>query len=548
MSPKEESDNIGSALEAVIASVGEIGLYQRLLCIVMLPFGFAWAFSYFVQMFITATPQEHWCRVPELASLDIDLRRQLSVPSTGDYDVDNCMMFDANWTQVLETLRPPDANTPLVPCQNGWEFILEDIPYSTVVSEREWVCDKASLVPWTQSISFLGSIVGGILCGTLADRYGRLPVLILANAFGAIGNIASMFTSGFWDFAACRFVAGMCVDSCFILIFILVLEYVGTKYRTVVSNLSIALFFGGGCILLPWIALWVSDWKLLMIVTSIPMIVGFFAPFVVPESVRWLATKGRIDKAVEVLKRFEKINGNKIPQNVMDQFILSAKNSKDEDHGISLIFRTPSLRRMMLFLVFTFMSVAVMFDSITRMAENLGSNFFVTFSVTSATELPSIVVLLLLLDRLGRRWLVFAPMMAAGALCLITAFVPRGTISVSLAVVARFFNNMSYVAITQWTPELMPTVVRASGASFVHISAFAAVIVTPFIVYSDRAWEGLSLIIVGVVGLSGASLALVLPETKGERMPQTLDEWEVMAKVQPVKKTQSAPLGQIDPS
>ncbi|XP_045508777.1 carcinine transporter-like [Colias croceus] len=493
MSPKEESDNIGSALEAVIASVGELGLYQRLLCIVMLPFGFAWAFSYFVQMFITATPQEHWCRVPELASLDINLRRQLSVPSTGDYDVDNCMMFDGNWTQVLETLRPPDANTPLVPCQNGWEFILDDIPYSTVVSEREWVCDKASLVPWTQSISFLGSIVGGILCGTLADRYGRLPVLIL-------------------------------------------------------SNISIALFFGGGCILLPWIALWVSDWKLLMIVTSIPMIVGFLAPFVVPESVRWLATKGRIDKAVEVLKRFEKINGNKIPQNVMDQFILTARNTKDEDHGITLIFRTPSLRRMVLFLVFTFMSVAVMFDSIIRMSENLGLDFFVTFSITSATELPSIVVLLLLLDRLGRRWLVFAPMMAAGALCLITAFVPRGIISVSLAVVARFFNNMSYVAIIQWTPELMPTVVRASGASFVHISAFAAVIVTPFIVYSDRVWEGLSLIIVGVVGLSGASLALVLPETKGERMPQTLDEWEVMAKVQPVKKTQSAPLGQIDPS
>ncbi|XP_038208486.1 carcinine transporter-like [Zerene cesonia] len=541
MSPKEESDNIGSALEAVITSVGEIGLYQRILFIGMLPFGFAWAFTYFVQMFITATPQEHWCRVPELASLDLELRRHLSVPSTGDYDVDSCMVFDANWTHVLETLRPPETNTPLIPCQNGWEFIFEDIPYSTVVSEREWVCDKASLVPWAQSISFLGSIVGGILCGTLADRYGRLPVLILANALGVIGNIASMFTTGFWDFSVCRFIAGMCVDSCFILIFILVLEYVGTKYRTWVANLSIAFFFGGGCILLPWIALWVSDWKLLMIVTSSPMIVGFLAPFVVPESARWLVSKGRIDKAMEVLKRFEKINGNKIPQNVMDQFVQAAKCTKVEDEGIALIFKTAPLRRMVIFLIFTFISVAVMFDSIIRLSENLGLDFFVTFSVASATELPSIVVLLLLLDRLGRRWLVFAPMMAAGALCLITAFVPRGVISVSLAVVARFFNNMSYLAITQWTLELMPTVVRASGASFVHISAFAAVIVTPFIVYSDRAWEGLSLIIVGVVGLSGASLAgaslaLVLPETKGKRMPQTMEEWEVMAQSQPYKK------------
>lgn len=44
-------------------------------------------------------------------------------------------MYDANWTQVLANLTPPDPGTPVVPCRDGWEFLYEDIPYSTVVSE-----------------------------------------------------------------------------------------------------------------------------------------------------------------------------------------------------------------------------------------------------------------------------------------------------------------------------------------------------------------------------------------------------------------------------
>lgn len=62
------------------------------------------------------------------------VRRSLSIPFNGP-DYDHCNMFDANWAEVLETLRPPSPNTPTIPCQHGWEFLFDDIPYSTVVSE-----------------------------------------------------------------------------------------------------------------------------------------------------------------------------------------------------------------------------------------------------------------------------------------------------------------------------------------------------------------------------------------------------------------------------
>ncbi|XP_050352759.1 solute carrier family 22 member 3-like [Nymphalis io] len=476
--------DIGSALETVIKHVGEIGLYQRLLFLVMMPFGMVWSFVYFGQMFITATPQEHWCRVPELDGLSADLRRSLSIPKISDTEYDQCFMFDANWTQVLETMLAPDADTPTIPCSDGWEFLFEDIPYSTIVNEREWVCDKSSLVPWSQTISFFGSIVGGILCGTLADKYGRLPVLM-------------------W-------------------------------------NTSIALYFGGGCLLLPWISLWISNWKFLSLAMALPALLVLATPFIVPESARWLISKGKTDEAVKVLKKFERINQSKIPDDVLENFIAVANKSKEKEESVFMIFKTPSLRVMVTFLIISFMGVALMFDSVIRLSENLGLDFFLTFTVTSLTEIPSIIILVLLLDRIGRRWFVTAPMMIAGVLCLIAAFVPRGMASVALAVTARLFNNMSYGTVIQWTPELLPTSVRASGASFVHISAFAAVMLSPFIIYSDRVWEGLSLIIVGVIGIIASCVALLLPETKGRRMPQTIDNWETLAATTCFAKKQDA--------
>ncbi|XP_073948801.1 beta-alanine transporter-like isoform X2 [Choristoneura fumiferana] len=369
-----EQKQIGAALEAVIKDVGEMGLYQKLLFVGMMPFGFVWAFVYLGHMFVTPTPQEHWCRVPELAELAIELRRSLSIPTSASASgYDRCLMYDANWTQVLESLQPPAPGTPTVPCRHGWEFLFEDIPYSSVVSERDWVCDRAVLVAWSQAISFLGSIVGGISLGYFADMFGRIPALFVANLVGCVGGVATIFTTGFWDFSFCRFLVGIACDGCFLFLYILVLEYVGVRHRAWVANMSIALYFGGGCLALPWLALWVADWRHFLLATSLPMLLVVLTPILVPESVGF-----------------------------------------------------------------------------------------------------------------GRRKLVSGPLILGGVIAFVGAFVPRGVASVALAVTARFFSNMAYSAVIQWTPELLPTAVRASGASFVHVSGFVAAFFSPFLVYSVR--------------------------------------------------------------
>lgn len=67
-----------------------------------------------------------------------------------------------------------------------------------------------------------------------------------------------------------------------------VMEYVGTRHRTWIANMSIALYFGGGCLLLPFMALWISDWQLLSLAMGAPSILVILAPVLIPESARWV--------------------------------------------------------------------------------------------------------------------------------------------------------------------------------------------------------------------------------------------------------------------
>lgn len=60
--------------DELLPYVGEFGVYQKILFVLMIPFAFFVAWVYFSQIFITLVPEEHWCRVPELENLTMEAR------------------------------------------------------------------------------------------------------------------------------------------------------------------------------------------------------------------------------------------------------------------------------------------------------------------------------------------------------------------------------------------------------------------------------------------------------------------------------------------
>ncbi|KOB76842.1 Uncharacterized protein OBRU01_05338 [Operophtera brumata] len=70
----EEKKKKATDFDDILPYIGEFGLYQKILFLLMIPFAFFVAFVYFSQIFMTIAPEQHWCWVPELANLTVEER------------------------------------------------------------------------------------------------------------------------------------------------------------------------------------------------------------------------------------------------------------------------------------------------------------------------------------------------------------------------------------------------------------------------------------------------------------------------------------------
>nr|XP_029729164.1 organic cation transporter protein [Aedes albopictus] len=533
----------------LLPHVGEFGRYQKILFLLMIPFAFFVAFVYFSQIFITIVPEEHWCWVPELEHLSVEERRALAIPIQYEHGTEfddgiasysKCSMYAVNYTEVLaNNIRKADPTWPIQSCKNGWEYNFTDVPYRTAATDFEWVCENAYLSTLSQSIFFVGAIVGGLLFGWIADRYGRIPALAGCNVIGFVAGVVTAFVGNFWQFALCRFLVGFAFDNCFTMMYILVLEYVGPKWRTFVANMSIALFFTAASCALPWIAYYLANWQLFAIVTSAPLALAILTPWLVPESARWLVSQGKVDKAINILKKFEKINKKNVDAKVYQDFTESCVRLQEEEaanssYSVLDLFKTPRLRNITILLIVIWMAISLVFDGHVRNVGSLGLDLFFTFTVAAATELPADTFLTLTLDRWGRRWLACGTMVASGVFSLLATTVPVGAYSATLAILGRFSVNISYNIGLQYAAELLPTVVRAQGVAFIHIMGYVASIVAPFVVYLTHISPALPLIVLGILGIFGGLLSLMLPETLGHDLPQTLADGEEFGRGQKI--------------
>ncbi|CAH2056092.1 unnamed protein product, partial [Iphiclides podalirius] len=513
-------------LDDLFPYIGDFGWYQRILFLLMIPYGFFFAFVYFAQIFMTVVPEQHWCYVPELSNLSVEERRHLSIPLLDDNKYDRCRVYDVKWEELLETgVTQPDKSWPTKKCQERWEFNFTDVPYETIATQLGWVCDRDNFPATAQSIFFCGAIIGGLLFGWIADKYGRIPALVGTNMTGFFAGVGTAFTNSFWSFCLCRFLVGLAYDNCFVIMYIVVVEYVGPKWRTFVANMSIAVYFTFAACLLPWIALGVADWKIYTLITSVPLVLSIFTPCVVPESARWLISQGRIDEAIKILKNCERVNGKKIPDAETAAEIARVEQ-ETRSYSVLDLVRTPRLRRHSILLLFIWTAIAMAFDGHVRNVGSLGLDIFLTFTVATATEFPADILLILILDTIGRRWLAFGSMVISGIFSLLATAVPLGVPSASLAIVGRFSINISYNIGMQYAAELLPTVVRAQGLSLIHMTGYVATILVPYIVYMATIATEIPLLILGCIAIAGGCLCLSLPESTGKDMPQTILDGE----------------------
>ncbi|XP_050477867.1 carcinine transporter-like [Bombus huntii] len=522
------------SFDDVLPYVGDYGRYQWLLLLSLLPYGATYAFLYFSQFFITIIPTEHWCRIDELVNSNFteEERIKIAIPVTNVYPYyEQCQRKDVNFTELLKSDKSLSSSgfqtNKTIKCTQ-WEYNFTQIPYPSIGTELDWVCDREYLVSTAQAIFFCGSIIGGFLVGWIADHKGRIPALMFCNGIALFASIFTASANSFWSFAVCRFLTGLAFDNCINIPLIIVLEYMAVSKRTLVVNIAFGVYFAVASTILPWIAYYIANWRYFTYVTAIPLLSVAITPWILPESARWYVSNGMMDKVVEKLRRIAKINRRNPDSRIYDIFVsnMEAPDKIQESATLLDLFKTPRLARNTILLVAFWCFTLISFDGHVYSLKLIQSSVFVSFSIACATELPAGLLLALLLDRWGRRLCGFLTMAMTCVLSIAELMLHSMLAKLVMSILSRFCLNMAANVGLQYAAELLPTPVRSQGVSFIHIFGIVAHSLAPYITDSARIWEGFPMLIISTVSFFGAALVLFLPETVGQNLPQTIKQGE----------------------
>lgn len=383
----------------------------------------------------------------------------------------------------------------------------------------------------TQAILNLGFLAGAFTLGYAADRYGRI-LIYLISCFGVgVTGVVVAFAPNFSVFVIFRFLQGVFGKGAWMTCFVIVTEIVGSKQRRIVG-IVIQMFFTLGIILLPGIAYFTPNWQGIQLAISLPSFLFLLYYWVVPESPRWLITRKQGEKALKILRHVAKCNGKYLSPNYSE---ITVTDEEVSNPSFLDLVRTPQMRKCTLILMFAWFTSAVVYQGLVMRLGMVGGNLYIDFFISGLVELPAALLILLTIERLGRRLPFAASNIAAGVACLVTAFLPEGTpwLRTTVATLGRLGITMAFEIVYLVNSELYPTTLRNFGVSLCSGLCDFGGIIAPFLLFRLAAvWLELPLIIFGILASICGGLVMLLPETKGIALPETVDDVEKLGSSQ----------------
>ena len=204
-----------------------------------------------------------------------------------------------------------------------------------------------ALTGWAASSAIWGCMIGVIFSGFLSDKFGRKKVLILSAILFFISAVGSSIPNNLTQFVLARLIGGVGVGIASMLSPMYISEIAPAKIRgTLVTLYQLAIVIGINLVYYINLqiassgdAQWNLDigWRIMLASEVIPALLFFIMLFFIPESPRWLASKGKIDSAKAII---EKING----QNKSAELLNEIQDSFKEEKGSILVLFTSGLR------------------------------------------------------------------------------------------------------------------------------------------------------------------------------------------------------------
>ena len=327
------------------------------------------------------------------------------------------------------------------------------------------------------SSALLGSAVGAMGAGWLADRIGRIKVMKIAAVLFAISGVGSMFPPNIFVLGVWRVVGGVAIGMASVIAPAYIAEVAPPAVRGRLASfqqaaivlgifisqlVNYALNEGAGGNPNDPIA-GIQAWQWMLGVETIPALIYFLMAYAIPESPRFLISVGRLDRARQVLTDVEGAESDPDARIAEIQQVMASehKSSLRDLLGGRAFLKTIVWIGIGASVFQQFVGINVIFYYSSLLWQSVGINASNSLLISVSTSLVNIigtVIAIALVDRVGRR-----PLALAGS----------AGMAVALGTAAWAFSYRVGTGTSASLPNLQATVALVAAHVFVLCFAFS---------------------------------------------------------------------------
>jgi sugar porter (SP) family MFS transporter len=429
--------------------------------------------------------------------------------------------------------------------------------------------NNPALQGWAMSCALIGCLAGAITSGVLSNRFGRKKLLTLSALVFAASSLGTGLADHFLIFVLWRMLGGCAIGLASGVSPMYIAEISPAHLRgRMVSLNQLAIVFG---ILLAQLVNWMiarpvprgytalqilsswngqTGWRWMFAVTAVPSILFLIASLLVPESPRWLASRGHSARALSVL---QKLGGNAYARQVMEDFVRA--NSLEEPRTGLRDLLSPGIFRLLLLgvalaVLQQWCGINVIFNYAQEIFAAAGyqvSDILFNIVITGAVNVVFTLLALGTIDRYGRRFLLLTGVSGLALIYTLLGLLyhlhMQGKPMLLLVLAAIACYAMSLAPAT-WVviAEIFPNRVRGSAVAVAVSALWIACFVLTYTFPLLNAALGAAGTFWSYAAICAAGLLFLffkLPETKGK----SLEEMEASLAASHHRKNQSPHTG-----
>ncbi|CAG9787708.1 unnamed protein product [Diatraea saccharalis] len=402
---------------------------------------------------------------------------------------------------------------------------------NTMISEWNLICKDRWKTSFSQTLFQLGTLLGSVFFGMASDRFGRRRPMLVAVVAQITLGIAASFAPNYWTFSIIRLFVGVTVGGTMVIGFVIVMEYVGSQYRDIISAVY-QVPFNLGHMLLPLFGYFFRDYSKFQLAISIPSLALLSYLFLLPDTPRWLIAVKKTDEAVKILERVAKVNN--LPTANIKTDVEAYQNSLDSNNlkkGTILdLIRTPNIRKNIIVMSINWLACSYFFYGVSQYVGQLSGNVFTNVAESAGITLLGSFASIPLMRAVGRRTIMIIFNFVSSISLIILIFIPPGHGSVVCASIGVVTSFIVFVVAYLYCSELFPTVVRNAALGVSSMMARVGSMVAPFVVDLNLNARWLPPLVFALVPLIAGALTFLLPETKGCKLMTTIEEGEQFGK------------------